>query len=154
MLFIKDKYGIDAEADYKKTFSSHGESWTTVDMTADGKDFCVERYTDNDDQTKFADNYQLDEIKQAVFDEVSRVYPDGTRRDVRIYSSDFIGDQVVERYFDGTNLDEVMSCQHGSIAVDFAETEFDLEDPLFKKLDAWSIRPYFTSFDTTDHRDE
>lgn len=154
VLFVKDKYGIEAEADYKKTFSSHGEKWATIDMTADGKVFCVKLYTDEDDNTIFADDYQLEEIGRAVFDEVSRVYHGGTLRFAGIYSSDFLGEQFIEKYFDGTNLDEVMECQHGTVTVDFADTKFDLEDPLFKKLDEWSIKPYFTSFDTTDHRDE
>lgn len=154
VLFIQDKYGIEADADYDRTSSSDGYKWTIVKMTADGKDFFVEQYTDNDDHTIFADNYQLDEIKQAVFDEVSRVYPNGTRRDVRIYGSEFFFHEVIEKYFDGTNLDEVMDRSRGSITVDFADTEFDLEAPLFKKLDEWSIGPYFTSFDTAAHRDE
>ncbi|MDE6732562.1 MAG: hypothetical protein K2J77_06775 [Oscillospiraceae bacterium] len=155
VLFIKDKYGIDAEADYIKSYTfSDGDKLTTVKMTADGKDFTVELLTNENALAKFADDYQLDEIKQAVFDEVSRVHPNGTLRDVGIYSSDFLGDRVIERYFDGTNLDEVMERQHGGVTVDFADTKFDLESPLFKKLDEWSIKPYFTSFDTTDHRDE
>lgn len=154
VLFIKDKYGIEAEGDYNRTFSYNGESWTTVDMTADGKKFRFERYTDKDGNTIFADSYQLDEIKQAIFDEVSRVYPNGVRRDIGVYSSDFIGDPVIERYFDGTNLDEVLDGQHGGVTVDFAETEFDLEDPLFEKLGEWNIKPYFTSFDTTEHLED
>lgn len=155
VLFIKDKYGIDAEADYEKTFSSDVRKWTTVKMTADGKDFYVEQCTNNDNHTTiFADDYQLDEIKQAVFDEVSSVYPNGIRRDVRIYGRKLFFHEVIEKYFDGTNLDEVMECQHGYITIDFADTKFDLEDPLFEKLGEWSIRPYFTSFDTAAHRDE
>ncbi len=153
VLFIKEKYGIEAEADYDRTSSTDGYKWTTVKMTADGKEFIVEQYADTDGNTKLADNYQLDEIEQAVFDEVSRVYPDGTLRDVRVFN-DYFFKGVAEKYFDGTNLDEVMSCQHGSITVDFADTEFDLEAPLFKKLDEWKIRPYFASFDTAEHRDE
>lgn len=149
VLFIKDKYGIEAEADYDRTSSR-----TIVKMTAYGKDFTVEQYTDNDGNIKHADDYQLDEIKQAVFDEVSSVYPNGIRRDVRIYGSEFFFHEVIEKYFDGTNLDEVMDRSRGSVTVDFADTEFDLDNPLFKKLDEWSISPYFTSFDTAAHRDE
>lgn len=154
VLFIKDKYGIEAEADYDRTSSSDGYKWTIVKMTAYGKDFTVEQYTDNDGNIKHADDYQLDEIKQAVFDEVSSVYPNGIRRDVRIYGSEFFFHEVIEKYFDGTNLDEVMDRSRGSVTVDFADTEFDLDNPLFKKLDEWSISPYFTSFDTAAHRDE
>lgn len=156
VLFIKEKYGIEAEADYRRTFSSDGRSWTTVDMTADGRKFIVEQLTGTDGNTKLADNYQLDEIKQAVFDEVSRVYSNGTRRDVGIYNTDYLGDPVIERYFDGTNLDELLEDElyHGGVTVDFVDTEFDLDNPLFKKLGEWGIRPYFTSFDTAEHRDE
>lgn len=154
VLFIKDKYGIEAEGDYKRTSSYHGESWTTVDMTADGKKFRFERYTDKDGNTIFADSYQLDEIKQAIFDEVSRVYPNGVRRDIGVYSSDFIGDPVIERYFDGTNLDEVLNAHFGGVTVDFADTDFDLENPLFEKLCEWNIKPYFISFDTTEHLED
>lgn len=155
VLFIKDKYGIEAEGDYKRTFSYHGGGkWTTVKMTADGKDFTVERYTGKDGNTVFADDYQLDEIKQAIFNEVSRVYPDGVRRNIVVFSNDFLNNRVIERYFDGTNLDEVLDSQGGSIIIDYADTEFDLEDPLFEKLGEWNIKPYFTSFDTTEHLED
>lgn len=153
VLFIKDKYGIEAEADYERELSNDYGKWTYVKMTADDNDFYVERYTDKDGNTIFADSYQLDEIKQAIFNEVSRVYPDGVRRDIRVFGSDFFV-SVIERYFDGTNLDEVLDGYHGAVTVDFADTEFDLEDPLFEKLGEWNIKPYFTSFDTTEHLED
>lgn len=155
VLFVKNKYGIDAEADYVRSHTfSDGDKLTTFKMTADGKDFTAELLTNENAPAKFADDYQLAEIKQAVFDEVSRVYPDGTRRDVGIYSGDFLGNGVIEKYFDGTNLDEVMGCQFGGITVDYADTKFDLENPLFEKLCEWNIKPYFTSFDTTEHLED
>lgn len=154
VLFIKDKYGIDAEADYRRTFSYHGESWVTVDMTADGKEFIVEQFTDTDGNTIFADSYQHDEITQAVIDEVSRVYSDGILRGIGIYNNETYSIGLFMKRFDGTNLDEVLYGNHGSIHMDFADTEFDLEAPIFKKLDAWGIMPRFTSFDTKEHLDE
>ncbi len=153
VLFIKDKYGIDAEANYRRTFSYHGENLVTIDMKAGDKAFCVESFTDTDGNTKLADNYQLDEITQAVIDEVNRVYPDGILRYIGIFGSESLHSVYLKR-FDGTNLDEVLDGNHGSIYVDFADTEFDLDDPLFEKLDAWGIKPRFTSFDTREHLDE
>lgn len=148
--FIKDKYGIEADANYYDRTSSR----TTVKMTADGKDFFVEQYTDNDGNTKLADSYQLDEIKQAVLDEVSRVYPDGILRGFGITGNATHAIGLFMKRFDGTNLDEVLYGNHGSIHMDFADTEFDLEAQIFKKLDAWGIKPRFTSFDTKEHLDE
>lgn len=154
-LFIKDKYGIDAAAEYYDSFSSvNNTKWTTVKMNTDGKDFTVELFTYND-VTRFADDYQIDEIKQAVFDEVNRVYPGGTLRDVEVCSYEFlVNGRVIEKYFDGTNLDEVMDGQRGGITVDFVDMEFDTEDPLFEKLNKWGVQPYFVSFDTAAHLDE
>ncbi len=155
VLFVKDKYGIDAEAEYQKTNTfSDGDKLTIVKMTADGKDFIVGCFKDINDLTKFADDYQIDEIEQAVFDEVSRVYPGGILRSVGIYRDDFLGIGVVEKYFDGTNLDEVLDGQRGGITVDYADTKFDLENPLFEKLNKWGVQPYFTSFDTAAHLEE
>lgn len=123
-------------------------------MNADGNEFYVELFTYNN-VTKFADDYQIDEIGQAIFDEVNGVYPGGTLRDVEVGSHDFlVNGRVVEKYFDGTNLDEVMDGQRGGITVDFVDMEFDTEDPLFEKLNRWGIQPYFTSFDTAAHLEE
>lgn len=153
VLFIKEKYGIEAEADYQRTFSSDGRSWTTVDMTANGKKFRFEQHTDTDGNTIYADTFQLNEITQAVIDEVNRVYPDGILRGIGIYGNETYCSGFLKR-FDGTNLDEVLDGNQGSISMDFADTEFDLDDPLFEKLNAWGIKPRFTSFDTREHLDE
>lgn len=157
VLFIKDKYGIDAEAvGYRGyTFSYNGERGETVKMTADGKEFTVKFLSSDEKETRSADNLQADEIKQALFDEVSRAYPNGVLRDVGIYDFDFvISSSVFEKYFNGENLEEVIENCHGGIMVDYADTKFDLEDPLFEKLNKWRIQPYFVSFDTAAHLEE
>ncbi|MDE7361173.1 MAG: hypothetical protein K2N38_04505 [Oscillospiraceae bacterium] len=157
VLFIKDKYGIDAEAvgysGYTSSYSGVREE--TVKMTADGKEFTVMFISRDENEKHTADDLQADEIKQAIIDEVSRVYPNGLLRDVGIYNYDFISSRTVfEKYFNGTNLDEVIVNCRGDIEVDYADTEFDLEDPLFEKLNKWHIAPYFTSFDTAAHLEE
>lgn len=155
VLFIKDKYGIEAEAVYRSSYSGYnGGKCMSIDMTANGRKFRCERNTDTDGNTIFADSYQLDEIEQAVIDEVNRVYPDGILRGIGIYGNETYSIGLFMKRFDGTNLDEVLYGNHGSIHMDFADTEFDLEAPIFKKLDAWGIKPRFTSFDTKEHLDE
>lgn len=157
VLFIKDKYGIDAEAvGYSGYTSSYsGDREDTVKMTADGKEFTVKFISSDEYGKHTADDLQADEIKQALFDEVSRAYPNGILRNVGIYNYDFIGFcTVFEKYFNGANLDEVIVNCNGGITVDYADTEFDLEDPLFEKLNKWHIQPYFTSFDTAAHLEE
>lgn len=157
VLFIKDKYGIDAEvvgySGYTSSYS--GDREDTVKMTADGKEFTVKFISSDEYGKHTADDLQADEIKQALFDEVSRAYPNGILRNVGIYNYDFIGFcTVFEKYFNGANLDEVIVNCNGGITVDYADTEFDLEDPLFEKLNKWHIQPYFTSFDTAAHLEE
>ena len=155
VLFIKDKYGIDAEAVGYSSYTYYsGKREETVKMTADGKEFTVMFLSSDETEKHSADDYQLDEIEQAVCDEVNRVYPGGILRGVGIHSDDFISERVVEKYFDGTNLDEVMDGHSGGIVIDYAGTEFDLEDPLFEKLNKWRIQPYFVSFDTAAHLKE
>ena len=155
VLFIKDKYGIDAQAvGYSSYTYPSGKREETVKMTADGKDFTVMFLSSDETEKTSADDYQIDEIEQAVCDEVNRVYPGGILRGVGIHSDDFYFDRVVENYFDGTNLDEVMDGNSGGIVIDYAGTEFDLEDPLFEKLNKWHIQPYFVSFDTAAHLEE
>ncbi|MBD5130078.1 MAG: hypothetical protein HDT43_09165 [Ruminococcaceae bacterium] len=156
VLFIKDKYGIDAEVVGYDSYTYYsGDREETVKMTADGKEFIVKFFSGNEKEKRSADDFQADEIKQALFDEVSRVYPGGVLRDVGIYGSDFISyASVFEKYFDGTNFEEVMENCRGGIVVDYADTKFDLEDPLFEKLNKWHIQPYFVSFDTAAHLEE
>lgn len=157
VLFIKDKYGIDAEAvGYSGYTSSYsGDREDTVKMTADGKEFTVKFISSDEYGKHTADDLQADEIKQALFDEVSRAYPNGILRNVGIYNYDFISFcTVFEKYFNGANLDEVIVNCNGGIMVDYADTEFDLEDPLFEKLNKWHIQPYLVSFDTAAHLEE
>lgn len=152
VLFIKDKYGIDAAAERIREVGSG--KFIAYKMTAGDKGFTVGIFEDENGNTTISDNYQIDEIMQAVFDEVSRVYPDGILRHVGIYGSEYFPFGLSVKRFDGTNLDEVIDGNYGSIDVNFVDTKFDLDDPIFKRLNAWGIKPRFTSFDTRAHLEE
>lgn len=109
-----------------------------------------------------ADNYQYEEIKQAVTDKIRSEIPNGicveysmstgvqTLSGISEETALAIGFLAFQTYYDGTNLDEVLTDCSGNIEMVFADA--DISDTAAADwLTEQDIDLEFTSLDTKEH---
>lgn len=123
----------------------------TVKMNDGKKDFYV-----NIDGTKKTDhgydNYQWDEIQQAVVDKIDKFYPGGCLEQLGIDKDKgtyFSEDEI----FNGSNLSEIFSAGGNRLVMYFVNTEFN-DCSLFDEFSNWDFELRFVSFDTKKRIDE
>lgn len=158
---IRDKYGFDFElyeSDWDKNANPDcaklGCMWFTAKH--DGREFQVISSCLAEDPVSL-DDYQYDEIKSALLDEVSKELPGGKYVDCEIAQRSpwdtFFGFSAFNTFYDGNNLDEVLGNVFGNISAVFADTEFS-NVPIADRLQALNIDFELTSFDTEEHLEE
>lgn len=107
-----------------------------------------------------ADNYQYEEIKQAVTDKIFSEIPNGICADYSIATKintlsgtsekSAFGFLAFQTYYDGSNLDEVLKDCYGRIEMVFADA--DISDTAAANwLTEQDIDLEFTSLDTKEH---
>lgn len=159
---IRDKYGFDVEfyeSDEDKRFNSAYAENEFIRFSAkyDGKEFFV--ISDCKKETPVSlDNYQYDEVKSALFDEISKEFPGGEYVEYELaeyspWNEISIGFKAIRPFYDGNNLDEVLGNCFVNISVAFADTDFS-DVQIGERLQKLNIDFEFTSFDTEEHMEE
>lgn len=156
---IRDKYGFtpdlyESELNERANsiYAEHGYIFLTAKY--DGKEFQVLSNGMEKDPVSL-DNYQYDEIKSALLDEVSKEFPGGKYVECDIYEffpwkETAFGYAAFKTFYDGDNLDEVLGDGFGNISVAFADTKFT-DVKVGERLQKMNIDFEFTSFDTEEH---
>lgn len=114
------------------------------------------------DNTVCFDNYQYEEVMQAVTDKILSEYPNGKAVSVIVGNNNtplfqaygsYVSFRGFETYYDGSNLDEILTNCRGKVEMVFADTVFsdmDILDWLTKR----NIDVEFTSFDTEERLEQ
>lgn len=159
--YIRGKYGFDAEIvddsddmlvkRYNFLYDSVYNEHMAVKMKANGKEFyvVVNRMKES---TEGFDGYQGDEVAAAVKDRIAQALPGGTIIDMRIDEchDGLLFSSMYGPYFDGGNLDEIISNTRGSIEIAFADVDV-ANSGLPELLTSMNFSPYkLTSFDTAE----
>ncbi len=159
---IRDKYGFDAElyeSEWDKSANPRCAKMGCMWFTAkhDGKEFQVLSSCLAADHVSL-DDYQYDEIKSALLDEISKEFPEGKFVDCEL--SEYIpwggvhfGTSAFHTFYDGNNLDKVLGNGFGNISVAFAGADFS-DMHIDEWLSGLNIDFEFTSFDTEEHLEE
>lgn len=158
---IRDKYGFDFElyeSELDERFNSIYAEDGFIFLTAryDGKEFRVMSNCLAEDPVSL-DDYQYDEIKSALLDEVSKEFPGGKYVECELWQTipwrTCFWSQMFHTFYDGTNLDKVIENCSGSLTMVFADTEFS-DVPIADRLQKLNIDFECTSFDTEEHLEE
>lgn len=157
--YIRDKYGFEPEfiKESGTEFDRKNFNIMYLDFRYNSKDFMVifRRLNDN---TDCADDYQSKEIEQAIADKILSEYPDGklisssVAYKIQLYPHLF-ANFGFQTYYDGSNLDEVLTGCNGKIEMVFADTEFS-DTGIVDLLTERNIDVEFTSFDTAERLEE
>lgn len=122
----------------------------------DGKEFQVLSSCLAEDPVSL-DDYQYDEIKSALIDEISKEFPGGKFVDGELMQRNpwetLFWSEVFHTFYDGTNLDKVLENCSGNIKAAFAGADFS-NVQIGEKLQKMNIDFEFTSFDTEEHLEE
>ena len=159
--YIRGKYGFEPEFIDETEFSFDREELGIMylNFQYNGKKFrvvsdCLK------DNTVCIDNYQYEEVKQALTDKILSECPNGKAVNVDVACSsplfqafDYFQTSVYfygfETYYDGSNLDEILTDCTGKVEMIFADTDFSdmgIADWLAER----NIDFEFTSFDTEE----
>ncbi len=159
---ISEKYGFDFElyeSDWDKSANTicSKSGWIWLTAKYDGKEFQVASGCLEADHVSL-DDYQYDEIKSALLDEISKKMPGG--KTVNCELSEYIpwedvhfGTSAFHTFYDGNNLDKVLGNGFGHISVAFAGADFS-DVQIGEWLSGLNIKFEFTSFDTEEHLEE
>ncbi|MDE7361971.1 MAG: hypothetical protein K2N38_08575 [Oscillospiraceae bacterium] len=159
--YFRGKYGFDAEIiddsddvlvkRYNSIYFSVYDELMAIKMKANGKEFYVVTNRMKESAEGF-DGYQGDEVAAAVKDRIAQALPGGTIIDMRIANDEdgLLFSSMYEPYFDGGNLDEVLSNTCGSIEMAFADVDV-ANSGLPELLTSMNFSVYkLTSFDTAE----
>ena len=157
--YLREKYDIDADV-AGLSYDRYARNMTTVYMKYIDKEFQVHICSD-DGAICMADNYQYDEITEAVLDKISKELPGGYNYEcilrghsIHGYAPEVSSYFGKDKYFNGTNLDDILYGCEGRITMLYVDTEFedcDLFDWLRIGKD---IDTKFVSFDSQNILDE
>lgn len=169
VVYIEEKYGFEAEVVDSQTqavgelFGKRLTSMTLVTMEHEGKQFRVLCDGEDDYMDEAADNYQKTELVSAVKEEVTAVFgaePDffdvsgGKNEYADIDNSEEFFDMYYSTYYDGTNLEEVLTEEILYCCAEFVG-DMDLEQlyeqnktPLFENEYAHSA---FVTYDNMEN---
>ena len=99
------------------------------------------------------DDYQLDEIRTAVEAFVNERLPGGRIVSLKLGNEALYTSDLLDTYFDGDNLEEILEKCGSHIEMVFVNTDFSKTD-LPKWFSDHNTEPEFTSFDTVEHMNE
>ncbi len=166
--YICEKYGFEAEIlddtdteDYNKRLLSlryhfqRGNDEIFLKMEKHGgREFYVHTIK-RDGSFLISDNYQYEEIKSALTEEISESLPNGFVMDIALIDqeSGAFHFSFFDIYYDGGNLDEVLSRCSGRLEMVFPNVQFSRSD-IIDRLCQTNIDVKFTSFDTADKMEE
>lgn len=161
--YVRGKYGFEPEFINETEFSFDREKLGIMylNFQYNGKKFrvvsdCLK------DNTVCVDNYQYEEVKQALTDKILSECPNGKTVNVDVaYNTplfqEFFGGYLYyygfETYYDGSNLDEILTNCRGEVEMVFADTVFSDMD-ILDWLTERNIDVEFTSFDTEEHLEQ
>ncbi len=158
--YIHEKYGFEAEVmeDCRNSWDSYLRKYGRMKLMVKYGD--EEFFVVSDclkDSPIGVDSYQYEEIKSAVINKISDELQGGKLIDYSVLSNDpwdpCVGIYGFQTYYDGNNLDEVLTDCWGEIDMVFADTNFSgifIAD----KLSEWNIDFEFTSFDTQERMEK
>lgn len=161
--YIRNKYGFEPEfIDVTESVFDREELGIMhLNFQYNGKEFMVISDCLNDN-TVCADTYQYEEVMQAVTDKILSEYPNGKAVSVIVVNNNtplfqaygsYVSFCGFETYYDGSNLDEILTNCRGEVEMVFADTVFsdmDIPDWLTER----NIDVEFTSFDTEEHLEQ
>lgn len=161
--YVRNKYGFEPEFvdETENVFDREKIGIMYLNFQYNGKKFrvvsdCLK------DNTVCVDNYQYEEVKQALTDKILSECPNGKTVNVDVaYNTplfqEFFGGYLYyygfETYYDGSNLDEILTNCRGEVEMVFADTVFSDMD-ILDWLTERNIDVEFTSFDTEEHLEQ
>lgn len=157
--YIRNKYGFEPEFidETESVFDREELGIMYLNFQYNGKEFMVMSDCLKDN-TVCADTYQYEEVMQAVTDKILSEYPNGKTVSIIVGNNNtplfhaygsFVSFRGFETYYDGSNLDEILTDCRGDVEMVFADTVFsdmDIVDWLTER----NIDVEFTSFDTEE----
>ncbi len=161
--YVRGKYGFEPEFidETESVFDREELGIMFLNFQYNGKEFMVISDCLNDN-TVCADTYQYEEVMQAVTDKILSEYPNGKAVSgivgnnntplFQAYGS-FVSFRGFETYYDGSNLDEILTNCRGEVEMVFADTVFSDMD-ILDWLTERNIDVEFTSFDTEEHLEQ
>lgn len=165
--YIYEKYGFEAvilddtdTEDYNRSMLGlryhfrEGDDQMFLKMEAGGREFYAHTIK-RDGSFMISDNYQYEEIKSALTDKISESLPDGVVMDIALIDTESgaFHFSFFDIYYDGGNLDEVLSRCSGRLEMVFPNVQFARSD-IIDRLCQTHIDIKFTSFDTADKMEE
>lgn len=163
--YIRNKYGFEPEfiEEVENIFYREKIGIMHLNFQYNGKKFMVVSDCINDN-TVCVDNYQYEEVKQALTDKILSECPNGKAVNVDVsyntplfhrfaYYQTSVYFYGFETYYDGSNLDEILTDCRGKVEMVFADTDLsdmDITDWLTER----NIDVEFTSFDTEEHLEQ
>jgi hypothetical protein len=158
--YIREKYGFEV-----KVMEDSNNLWDSY-LRKHGIMKLMVKYGDEEfdvvsdclqDSPVGVDNYQYEEIKSAIINEISDELSGGKLIDysvaIRNPWDSCVGIYGFQTYYDGNNLDEVLTDCWGEIDMVFANTDFS-HTYIASKLSEWNIDFEFTSFDTQERMEK
>lgn len=149
--YIRNKYGFEVEPvdlpGKKSGFWSEDRSYRMMTMQYNDKVFKV--YSDDTDNS-YWDNYQSEEITAAAETYIMENLPEGKIVRMKYYDERCGYYCFEDAYYDGKNIEQILSGCNVVLEMVFVGKEFSEED--ISWLSEGKIK--FTSFDTVEHRDE
>lgn len=156
--YVREKYGFEPEilditGDQKFGYYNSSEiDLMFIKMKNNDKVFYV-RADKLRENPYCIDDYQYEEITSAIYDEISKLIPNGNIIDFRICESGSSLYYLFNKYYSGENIDEILEITSGTIEMVFADVNFS-ESDLPDKFKEWNISYELTSFDTQERADE
>ena len=155
--FIQKKYGFTAEPIEieQEHYSSDSDRWkeqnSVVTMQKDNKKFHV--FTSIDPESdENADDYQYDEINEALKQQFEAAYPGGTCILVQTYDPNLFGIHAlgcIKPYYDGSNLAQICENRSCNVRMICVQPETDAQ-LLIDAIDGLSISGYVIAFSDAD----
>lgn len=160
--YIEDKYGFTPEIKKVNTYDRReNELAPSSDMPNDPKhavfimsdgsrEFRVETGGTKEDNTG-KDNYQSEEIIQALTDKINSAVPGGMLKSIYFGERDGLRECMFDKsgYYDGNDIMNVMNCNDIKIIMCYYDAEFDDCD-LFRELSDTRTNVYLVSFNSRE----
>lgn len=155
--YVREKYGFEPEfiKERENDFDREKYGVMYLDFRYNGKEFMVIADCLKDNAV-CVDSYQYKEVEQAVINKVLSEYPDGRILSVSVANKNplfqnlFYYFYAFQTYYDGSNIDEVLTDGSGKLEMIFTDTDFS-DIGVVKWLTEHGIDFEFTSFDTEEH---
>lgn len=153
VLYIKNKYGFEVETT-DVVYNKYDN--IIFKMNAGGKDFYTEYYKRDNGSIYYGDDFQIDEIKNIICDELNKKMPNCEVRNFVVSkraNGSLMFYDFIDTYFDNKNSDAFFTECGIKIQIDYCAEKVDAvnQTQILETLKKWSIESELTSFDTVDH---